>query len=234
MIKRTVIVTGGSRGIGRAICMAFAREGFHLVIHGRDTNALAAVAREAGAAGGSTVCVEGDIRQETTARNLARAAGDRADILINNAGVFRAAPFLETDIQTQWRDLLDINLTGTFLATFHCMPLLLKSDRAHLINILSVAALNGFPWNAGYAASKFGARGLTESLRAEFGDRIRVTAICPGATDTAAWDDAPFPHDRSKMLTTEDVAAAVVDAWRAEVAPGLVVLETPPGAVGGS
>ena len=141
--------------------------------------------------------------RDADAKKIADAVerlGGELEVLVNNAGIFRAAPFLDTKIREEWEEMIATNLTGTFLTTYRLMPALLRSKRPHLFNILSVAARAGFPWNAGYGASKWGARGLTETLRAELGDRLRVTAVYPGATDTDSWEGAPFPYDRAKML----------------------------------
>lgn len=230
-----VAVTGASRGIGRAVALAFARAGARVVMVARSRETLARTAKEVEAAGGSPVTVPADVSRDADASAIAAAvdgAGGVLDALVNNAGLFRSAPILESDLQRHWHDLLAANLTGTFLPTLRCLPALLRARRPHVLNVLSVAALRGFPGNAGYGASKWGARGLGECLRAELGDRLRVTSVYPGATDTDAWDGVAFPHDRSKMLRPEAVADAIVAAWRAEPAPEEVVLETPPGAVG--
>ncbi|MBI3820903.1 MAG: SDR family oxidoreductase [Planctomycetes bacterium] len=236
MNKPVVAVTGAGRGIGRAIALAFAREGAHVFAAARSGDQLYETAREIVSIGGSATVVICDITKETDADKLADCvdrAGRVLDVLVNNAGIFRAAPFLNTNIEKDWRDVLDTNLTGTFLPTLRLMPFLLKTPRSHIFNILSVAALRGFPWNAGYAAAKWGARGLTEVLRAEFNNQPRVTAVYPGATDTAAWDGAPFPHDRSKMIRPEAIAELIMNNWRSDAPEPEIIIETPPGAVGG-
>jgi NAD(P)-dependent dehydrogenase (short-subunit alcohol dehydrogenase family) len=236
-----VAVTGASRGIGRAIAVAFGREGAHVFLIARTETGLRETAAAVVAAGGSATVVACDVaRGEDTARaaatiqkeTSARHPKGRLDALVNNAGIFRVSPFLESDPEKHWRDLIDTNLSGTFLPTLRLMPLLLESPRPHLFNILSVAALQGFPWNAGYGAAKWGARGLTECLRAEFADRLRITAVYPGATDTAAWNGIPFPHRREHMLRPEAIATKIVAAWKAPTAPSEIHLATPPGAVG--
>lgn len=235
MAPPLVVVTGASRGIGRATAAAFARDGARIVVAARSLGRLRECAGEIERAGSRAIAVEADVSRDEGARALAEAVareGGALDVLVNNAGLFRVAPFLDTKIREEWDELLAANLTGTFLPTLRLAPALLRAPRPHLFNVLSVAALRGFPWNAGYAASKWGARGLTEVLRAEFGDRLRVTAVFPGATDTDLWEGAPFPHDRSKMLRPGAVAQAIVDAWRAEAPPAEIVLETPPGSVG--
>jgi 3-oxoacyl-[acyl-carrier protein] reductase len=230
-----VVVTGSSRGIGRATGLAFAREGCRVLLTARSREALDAVRREVEALGAEARTVSADLTRDAAASALAEAVeawGGVLDVLVNNAGLFRAAPFTATDVEAHWRELLDVNLTGTFLTTLRLMPSLERAARPWIFNVLSTAARQGFPWNAGYAASKWGARGLTEVLRAEYPESPRLTAIYPGATDTDAWIGAPFPHDRRKMLRPEEVAAAIVGAWKGEAYVKEIVLDTPPGAVG--
>lgn len=229
-----VAVTGASRGIGRAIAIEFAKRGARIFLVARDFRKLTDTARDVEKHGGSAVTVACDITNERNVDAIPAAienAGGRLDVLVNNAGIFRVKPFLETDVQREWRDVLDANLTGTFLVTLRTLPFLLNSQKPHLFNILSVAALQGFPGNAAYCASKWGARGLAESLRAEWGDRVNITNVYPGATDTDIWEGAPFPHDRSKMIRAETIASRVVhcyfDSFESEIE-----IPTPPGAVG--
>jgi NAD(P)-dependent dehydrogenase (short-subunit alcohol dehydrogenase family) len=234
-MKPTILVTGGGTGIGKATALAFAREGARVIVAGRRLELLQAAAREIEVAGGTARAVAADISREEGAARLGSAVdafGGELDVLVNNAGLFRAAPFLESKVSDHWHSLLETNLTGMFLVTRELTPYLLRSPRGHLFNVLSVAALRGFSGNAGYCASKWGARGLTEALRAEYQEKLRITAMFPGATDTDAWNGAAFPHDRSKMLRPETVAAAMLAAWNATPAPTEIILETPPGSVG--
>ncbi len=231
-----VVVTGASRGIGRATAIEFGRSGAHVFLVARDAAALEKASADVRASGGTATPVVADVSRDEGARAIAAAVdreGGTLDLLVANAGLFRVAPLLETDLRAHWSDLLDVNLTGTFLPTLRLLPALLRAPGPHWIAVLSLAAKKGFPWNAGYCASKWGARGLAESLRAEMGDRLRVTTILPGATDTDAWNGIPFPHDRARMIAPETVARAIAGAWSATHAPEEVVLETPPGAVGG-
>ncbi|MFN0205136.1 MAG: SDR family oxidoreductase [Planctomycetota bacterium] len=230
-----VIITGASQGIGRAISLAFAREGAHVLLTSRSRDRLESVAREVQQNGGAATVVAADVARPSGAQTILEAAAkikNSVDVLVNNAGVFRVVPFLETDIDKDWNDVIATNLTGTFLPTLKLMPMLLGAPRPHLMNILSIAALRGYPQNAGYTASKWGVRGMTESLRAEFSDKLRITSVYPGATDTDIWNGIPFPYHREKMLTTAQIAEAVIGAWKAKVAPPEIILESPEGAVG--
>lgn len=233
--KPIVVVTGAGRGLGRFISLNFARAGAHVFLAARKEAELSSVAREIIQLGGSATIVPCDVGEEEDIlhlKNQIERGGGKIDVLINNAGIFRSIPFLETNVDREWREIINVNLTGTFLVTFHLLPFLLKSERPHLFQMLSIAALHGYPWNAGYCASKWGARGMTEALRAEFGDRLRITNICPGATDTDIWNGSPFPNDRSKMLKPRVIADELYYAWHSASAPAELVFESPPGSVG--
>jgi NADP-dependent 3-hydroxy acid dehydrogenase YdfG len=135
------------------------------------------------------------------------------DILVNNAGAFVLKPLPETTAE-EFRHLLDTNLTGAFLVARALVPGMAERG-GHVVTMGSVADHRAFPGNAGYAASKFGLRGLHETLRAEFaGTRLRFTLISPGPTDTSLWDPVDPGRgsglpSRARMLRAGDVADAV-------------------------
>lgn len=216
LLGQVAVVTGGSRGIGLAIAKALAGEGCNVVITGRNQQALEHAAEELGREGsalGRLVAIECDVRDnEAVARVFTTVSKEfgRLDVLVNNAGIWQpAAPVQETAVQL-WRDVIDTNLTGTFLCTRAAVALM--KPGATILNICSVAARDSFPGYAPYNASKAGVLSLTRTLREELkSSGIRVTALSPGATDTEMWQVMPdVPRD--KMIEAESVARLVLEA----------------------
>jgi NAD(P)-dependent dehydrogenase (short-subunit alcohol dehydrogenase family) len=232
MSQLRVLITGGSRGIGRAIALRFAREGAHVVVNSRSSDQLDAVVAEIEAAGGRGTAgqvnvadwgsVEGAIFRAT------QATGGPIDILINCAGTFDIKPFDKMDTQT-WENAINVNLTGAFQVTLECLEALEQSERAHIFMINSIAGRQGFPGNTAYCASKYGLRGFTDALRMDLADKgIRVSSVFAGQTDTSIWDRVEGDWDRSKMNRPEDVAEVVWAAYNSESSEDVDDLEVPP------
>jgi len=216
LLGKVAVVTGGSRGIGLAIARALAAEACDVIISGRKPPALeqavAAIGREGGS--GRILGVECDVRDnEAVAQLFATAMKEfgRLDILVNNAGISQSAvPVHETNVEL-WRDIIETNLTGTFLCTRAAVPLM--KPGATILNIISVAARDSFAGYAPYNASKAGALSLTRTLREELKPTgIRVTAVLPGATDTEIWQQVMPDAPREKMIEAESVAKFVLEA----------------------
>lgn len=211
--RKLAVITGASRGIGLALARTFARAGYDLVITGRDPRALKAAARQIKAATTVTpvvcdVCSEDSV---TALLAIVRKANQRIDVLVNNAGVAHALARVEEFSTEVWREVLNTNLTGTFLVTRAALPLM--SAGSTIVNNLSVAAVHPFAGMAAYNASKAGALGLTNVLREELRPRgIRVVALMPGATNTDIWEQFWPGAPREKMISADSVAAAVLSA----------------------
>ncbi|MGO9271416.1 MAG: SDR family oxidoreductase [Terriglobia bacterium] len=208
---RIAVVTGGSRGIGLAIAQALAREGTSVVLAARDRRTLQQAARQTSGA----TAVAADVTRPVDVKRLfaaVRKRFGRLDLLVNSAGVFTYKPFERTTLD-DWRRNLDANLTSLFLTTQAALPLLGLSEAGHIVNILSVSSREAFAKCSAYTASKFGALGFTRVLAEELrAQKIRVTAILPGSTDTRMAKEFDFPVTRENLLQPEDVAEAVIAA----------------------
>jgi 3-oxoacyl-[acyl-carrier protein] reductase len=209
---RVAVVTGASRGIGRATALALARSGYRLTLAARGHEALEAVAVEARAAGAEALAVPTDVTDEAAVHSLIEAVSERfagVDALVNAAGYGRFGP-VEASDSSDWHATIAVNLTGMYFCCKHAVPLMLARGGGQIINVLSIAAKHPFPNSTAYCASKFGAYGLTLALAAEVRHRgIRVTALLPGAVDTPFWDAAGGGPDRAAMLRPEHVAETV-------------------------
>ncbi len=179
---RRVVVTGAASGIGRAIALLFAREGARLALVDRDPVGLDETARRT--AGHALVTDIGD--EDAVARSVEQAgqALGGIDGLVNAAGIMRSGAMTETPSQV-WRQVLEVNLTGTYLVSRACVPWLLKGKGASIVHIASAAGLlPNAPGLTAYAASKGGVVNLSRAMAAELAPTIRVNCICPGMVDT--------------------------------------------------
>jgi NAD(P)-dependent dehydrogenase (short-subunit alcohol dehydrogenase family) len=199
--ERVALVTGGGRGIGRAIALAFAREGADVAVTARTGAELDAVAAEIRGLGRKALAVTCDVAERAEVDEaVRRVAGDLGPIgiLVNNAGMARSAKVLDTD-DALWERHLRVNLTGAFLATRAVLPAMLAARWGRIINVASIASRVGAPYIAAYTASKHGLLGLTRAVALEVvASGITVNAICPGyvATDLT-WASARNIQERT-------------------------------------
>ena len=210
---QAALVSGASRGIGRAVARAFAREGARVALLARGRADLDRVAGEIEAAGGTALVVPGDAATEaapTAAVEAVLARFGRLDCVVTAQGTGTFGP-LETSRVADWDDMLRANLTATYLMCRAALPPMLAAGRGTIVAIVSLAAVRAIPGCAAYTASKAGVLGLVRALAADVRGRgVRVAALCPGAVDTPFWDGIPSPPDRGRMLRPEAVAEAAV------------------------
>jgi len=184
LADEVAIITGGGRGIGRAIARRFAAEGASVVIAARTESQLASVAKEIEGAGGHVAFVAGDVSREQDAERIVRTAREtfgHVNILVNNAGIYGPVKPIEEISVAEWDSVIASHLRGAFLMTRAGLPELYLQGRGAVVNISSVAARAAFPWGAAYATSKTGLLGLTRTTAAEGAKRgVRANAICPG------------------------------------------------------
>jgi len=211
---KSAVVTGGTRGIGRAVAEALLGAGASVAICGRFAEAVSRTVAELGAGGGKVVGCPADVSNPGDVAALFRTVDERLgglDILINNAGVgvFASVADLTTE---EWRHTIGTNLDGVFYCCHEAMPRFRKRGAGFVINIGSLAGRNPFAGGAAYNASKFGLIGFSEAMMLDHRyDNVRVAVIMPGSVDTrfnnqpggADWKSAP-----------EDIAEGVLDLLR--------------------
>ena len=220
--KRTILVTGGSRGIGRGICLAFARSGNHIYFNYSSAGEAAAQTEKLVAeAGGTATGIQVNVASEEEVIGFVARALDetgRIDVLVNNAGITRDGLIVRMK-EADWEAVLNVNLKGAFLCTKAATKPMMKQRYGRIINVSSVVGVSGNPGQANYVASKAGIIGLTKGVARELASRgITANVVAPGYIETDMTADLPdkakdamvsqIPLGRSG--TPEDIAAAVV------------------------
>jgi len=220
-IDKTALVTGGSRGIGRACCVRLAQAGAKVAInYCSNESASRETAQLVEAAGGTGLAVRADVSSADDVRRMIAEINSRlgpVDLLVNNAGVFDYAPHAETTAEI-WRRTLDVNLTGAYYVTWAVKDSMIARGYGRIVNMASISALDPRPMSIAYAASKAGLVGFTKSIAAALApDNIRVNAVAPGLIETEILDGVqPATLERlieatpmKRIGTPEEVAALV-------------------------
>ncbi len=189
LANKIALITGGGRGIGRAVAFAFARAGARIAVVARTADEVARVAAEINnECGVETLHATCDVANAEDVTRVCQLVVERfgraCDILVNNAGIAESAPLVKTD-DDMWHRHLAINLTGTFYCTRAALPAMIARGWGRVINVASIAGKTGAPYIAAYAASKHGVLGLTRAVALEVATKgVTVNAICPGYVDT--------------------------------------------------
>ena len=211
----TAIVTGGGRGIGRAIALALSREGATVVVASRSLDEIGRTKAEIEAEGGKALAIAVDVTSSAAVLDLVertRNATGRIDILENSAGVFlwKALSGLE---EAEWDRVLDTNLKASYLLVHAALPDLIASGRGRILNVASIHGTVGDANVVAHCAAKFGLIGFTKALASELrGVGITVNAICPGSTDNKSREPSGKPHTAplQEKLDAHDVAGAAL------------------------
>jgi NAD(P)-dependent dehydrogenase (short-subunit alcohol dehydrogenase family) len=210
---KVAIVTGASRGIGRAISVALAGESAAVVLAARSIPELQRTADQVAKAGGKATIVVTELTEEESIKNLVKVTGEkfgRLDILVNNAGVTHSAKLEETSTE-DWERCLRVNARAPFILCREALGLLRKSQAAHIINIASVVGVKGYPLQSAYTSSKHALRGMTISLAEELkGTNIRVHLLCPGGVNTDMVDNVRPDIRKEDLIGPDEIAELVL------------------------
>jgi NAD(P)-dependent dehydrogenase (short-subunit alcohol dehydrogenase family) len=211
---RVALITGGSRGIGKAVAAAYARERAKVFICARRESDVASAVAELRAAGGEAAGAAGDVARDEDVRRIVRAACDAygtVHVLVNNASLLGPrVPIADYPIAA-WREVVEVNLNAVFMITREVLPLMMRQREGSIINVSSGVGRTGkAKWGA-YAASKFGVEGLTQVLAEEVKEfHIRVNAVNPGGTRTEMRARAYPEEDPLTLPTPEEIASIFV------------------------
>ncbi|MFA6501855.1 MAG: SDR family oxidoreductase [Parachlamydiales bacterium] len=204
--NKTVVITGGSDGLGFSLAKLFISKGSNVCIIGRDKNKLETAVKSLGA---NAKGYSADVSKLEEIQKVANDIGD-VDVLINAAGVWIEGSIADNSGK-EISDAIDTNLKGVIFSTKAFLPSLLKSNEAHIINISSTSGLKGRNNQAVYVASKFGVTGFTDSLKEDLANtNIKVSGFYPGGMNTSLFQKAGKPKDNSDWMDTNKVAEVIV------------------------
>lgn len=203
---KVAIVTGASQGLGRALALAFTREGASIVINSRSEERIRPVAREAESLDAEVLALAADVSKSADVERLVGATVERferIDVLVNNAGVLGPRVPIEAYPEDEWRRVIDANLTGLFLVTKAAIPHM--PEGGSIINVVSGVSVEGRAGWGAYSVSKFGVEGITQILASELeGRRIRANAVDPGGMRTEMRAAAYPDEDPMTRITPEE------------------------------
>lgn len=211
---KVIVITGASSGIGEAAALLLAKRGARLVLGARREDRLKALAARIADAGGEAIHAATDVRQRADVAalvDLACTHYGRLDVLINNAGVGLISPLDELRVE-DWDEMIDVNIKGTLYGIAAALPVFRRQASGHIVNTLSTSGLRIVPQQSVYAGTKNAVRAISEGLRQEAGDTLRVTIISPGFVHTDFADAMTNPEMKAQTLAARDKIAISPDA----------------------
>ena len=211
---KAVAVTGASSGIGEATALLCAERGARLVLGARGMDRLEALAARITAEGGEVVSIRTDVKQRNDVSALVKLACDRygrLDVLVSNAGYGPISPLDALRVE-EWDEMIDINIKGVLYGIAAALPVFRAQGSGHFVNIASTAAHRIVPNMAVYAGTKFAVCAISEGLRQEAGENLRVTVISPGFTRTNIAESMTNPAVKAQILEAMDKMAMPADA----------------------
>jgi NADP-dependent 3-hydroxy acid dehydrogenase YdfG len=212
--SKVIAITGASSGIGEAAALLLAERGAKLVLGARRSDRLEALTTRIAEAGGEAVYASTDVTRRDDLSNLvalARERFGRLDVLVNNAGVGPISPLDDLRVE-EWEQMIDINLKGVLYGIAAALPVFREQGFGHFVNTASTAAHRIVPNMSVYAATKTAVRVISEGLRQEAGDKLRVTVVTPGFTRTDFADDVTNPEVKAQIAESKDRFAMSPDA----------------------
>lgn len=215
VMNKTAVVTGGTKGIGKAIIKKFAENDFNIITCARNTGDLASLQQELHQEYPSVdvLVKEADLSQKAAADDFTAfilANTSRVDVLINNTGTFIPGE-ISTEPDGHLEKMINTNLYSAYHLTRGLLPIMMKAGSGDIVNICSIASIMPYANGGSYSISKYAMLGMTKVLREEMKQHgIRVMAVLPGATYTSSWEGAEIPETR--FMKAEDVADAVFGA----------------------
>lgn len=213
-MKKKIVVTGASRGIGKAIALYFGAQGFDVAICARDIQKLDAVATELRATGAQVISSTCDVtNQQQIAQFAAKVEQEwgNIDVLVNNAGQYLPGRVID-EPQGNLEQLIETNLYSAYYFSRAFIGKMMKQKSGHIFNISSIAGLQAYPNVGSYSISKFAMTGLSKALREELkNEGVKVTNVAPGATYTDSWAGANLPE--SRFVQANDIAKLLFDTY---------------------
>jgi NADP-dependent 3-hydroxy acid dehydrogenase YdfG len=211
---KVVAITGASSGIGEATALLLAERGAKVVLGARGVDRLKALVDRIAAAGGDVAYLQTDVKRRDDISNLVKLACERygkLDVLFNNAGVMPVSPLDDLRVD-DWNEMIDINVKGVLYGIAAALPVFRKQGFGHFINTASTAGHKTVSNQAVYSGTKFAVRAISEGLRQEAGDKLRVTIISPGFVRTNFAEGVTSPQMKTQLEISRDKFAIPPDA----------------------